>query len=73
MNRIIIALFAFAFVQIVSSQLTACQQAQADYTSDLTCLGATDVSTICMGNCRTLLDNIISTCDNVVSLKALTV
>ena len=67
MNRIIVALFAFAFLQLVSSQLDTCQQAQVDYSTDLTCAGATNASTLCMGNCRTLLDNIISNCDNVVS------
>ena len=67
MNRIIIALFAFAFVELGSSQLTACQQAQLDYASDLTCASATDPSVVCMGNCRTLIDNAISNCDNTVS------
>ena len=66
MNRIIIALFAFAFVQLVSSQ-DACQRAKFEYVTDVTCANATDASTICVGYCGTLLDNIISSCDNVVS------
>ena len=66
MNRIIIAFFALAFVQLVSSQ-TPCLDAIAALGSDLTCAGATDAATICMGTCRTLYDNIISSCDSVVS------
>ena len=72
MNRIIIAIFALAFVQLVSSQ-TACQQANLDYATDATCPGSTDPSVVCMGSCRTLIDNVISNCDNTVSLKALAV
>ena len=66
MNRIIIAIFALAFVQLVSSQ-TACQQAQLDYATNLMCAAATDTATLCMGDCRTLLDNVLSECDSACS------
>ena len=69
MHRIIIGLFAFAFVQLVSSQ-DACSQAITTYSTDVTCsiaLSTLDGDTICVGRCRTLLDTILSACDNVVS------
>ena len=73
MNRITIALFAFAFVQLVSGQ-DACQQVLTAFSTDVTCvtaLSTLDGDTICTGNCRTLLDTILSDCDNTVSLKTL--
>ena len=74
MNRIIIALFALAFMHLASSQLSACNQAQLDLTSDSDCLpaaAALNSSVVCMGSCRTLIDNVISNCDNTVSSKVL--
>ena len=35
--------------------------------ADNTCAAATDVSDICMGDCRTPYDNIINNCDATVS------
>ena len=67
MNRIIIAIFALAFVQLVSSQ--TCQQAQTALFADATC-NSTDAATVCMGTCRTLYDSVISNCDNTVSSPA---
>ena len=69
MNRIIIAIFALVFVQLVSSQTLACQQAQTALFTDATC-SSTDAATVCMGTCRTLYDNVISNCDNAVSSPA---
>ena len=74
MNRIIIALFALAFMHLASSQLSACNQAQLDLTSDSACLaavGALNSSVVCMGSCRSLIDNVTSNCDNTVSSKGL--
>ena len=71
MNRIIISFLALAFLQLVSSQ-TACLDAQTALSSDLTCVSASDAATVCMGQCRTLYDNIISSCDNAVSLLSYT-
>ena len=45
MNRIIIALFALAFVQLVSSQ-TACLDAQTALATDPSCPAITVVATI---------------------------
>ena len=66
MNRIIIAVFALVFVQLVSCQ-DACTIAQLAFVSDSTCASATDAATLCMGTCRTYIDDIISKCDNTVS------
>ena len=74
MIRIIITLFAFASVQLVSSQLDDCTQAVTAFSTDATCSTAIttpDTDTLCMGNCRTLLDDILSNCDETVSLKTL--
>ena len=75
MNRIIIALFALAFMHLASSQLSACDQAQLDLTNDPDCvvggIGAIDAPVVCMGSCRSLIDNVISNCDNTVSSKVL--
>ena len=70
MDRIVIAICALAFVQlhVVSSQ--TCQQALSDFefNSDFACASSMDPPTVCMGACRTLYDNVISSCDNIVSL-----
>ena len=74
MNQIIIALFALAFMHLASSQLSACNQTQLDLTSDSDCIagiGAVNSSIVCMGSCRSLIDNVISNCDNTVSSKVL--
>ena len=63
MNRIIIALFALVFVQLVSSQ-AACSDAQTALLNNSTCLTTIDVATLCNGTCRTIFDNIRSNCDN---------
>ena len=63
MNRIIIVLFALAFVQLVSSQ-TTCSDARTALLNNITCLTTTDVATVCNGTCRTIFDNIRSNCDN---------
>ena len=73
MNRIILALVVLAFVQLVKGQLPS--QACIDATTALVvvdrCRAAfntgTDFSTICMGSCRTLFNNIINNCDATVS------
>ena len=70
MNRIVFSLFAFAFVQLVSSQPDACDSAQTDLALNDTCFAAftgTNFSVICMGSCRTLVDNIINNCNVTVS------
>ena len=68
MDRIVTAICALAFVQlhVVTSQ--TCQQALSDLNSDFTCASSIDPPTVCMGACRTLYDNVISSCDNTVSL-----
>ena len=70
MNRIIFSLFAFAFVQLVSSQ-DACLNAQTALATNTGCVAAfataTDTSAICMGACRDLFDDIIDNCDAGVS------
>ena len=35
--------------------------------ADTACATATDAATVCMGNCRTLYDNVINNCDDAVS------
>ena len=71
MNRIVFSLFAFAFVQLVSSQ-DACTTAQTALATNAGCVAAfasaTDTSAICMGACRDLFNDIISNCDAAVSL-----
>ena len=73
MNRIILTLVVLAFVQLVKGQVPsqACLDATTAVNSDATCSAAlfngTDFNAICMGSCRTLLDNIITNCDNEVS------
>lgn len=64
MNRITVAVFSLAFLQLVSSQ-TACNDAFRALTNNPTCISKN--ATVCMGTCRTLYDNIISSCDNTVS------
>lgn len=74
MNRIIIAPFALAIVQLASSQSSACDQALLDLRADSACnatVAASDSATVCMGSCRALIDNVTSNCDNGVSSKVL--
>ena len=66
MNRIVIAIFALASVQLVSSQTTACLNALTALSSDRACSSG-DTDTVCMGTCRTLYDDIIAICDDEVS------
>lgn len=71
MNRIaVIVLFAYALVELVSSQ-TNCTDAQMQLVNDTSCQEAAitleNVDVVCMGTCRTLLDTIIASCDNEVS------
>ena len=61
MNRIVIAIFALAFVQLVSSQTVACVNALMALNSDPAC-SSVNGSTVCMETCRTLYDDIIATC-----------
>ena len=66
MNRIIVALFALAFMHLASSQQSACNQAEIDLSNDTTCLAgllAVNSSVICMGSCRTLIDDVINYCN----------
>ena len=66
MNRIIIALFALVFVQLVSSQ-AACSDALMALTNNTSCFSPTDatsVITVCNETCRTIYDDIRSSCDN---------
>ena len=37
--------------------------AQLAVANDVTCASATDASDICMGSCRTLIDDVINNCD----------
>ena len=73
MNRIILAVVFFLFVQLAKSQLPsqACIDAQTALATNTACTAAlgsgTNFSAICMGSCRTLFDNIIDNCDNAVS------
>ena len=63
--------FALAFVQLANAETAACLDAQATLFTNATCLqalsGGTDVGTICMGSCRTLVNDIINNCDAAVS------
>ena len=73
--EIVFAFFALAFVQLANAQIAGCSDAQSSLMTDATCLAAisaeTDVETICMGSCRSLIDDIINNCDAAVSwLKA---
>ena len=45
----------------------ACTDAVAALGSSSTCAAATDANTICTGDCRSLLDDIINNCDAAVS------
>ena len=67
MNRIIIEILALCFVQLVSSQIT-CEQAKLNLNGDSTCESSIDTATVCIGTCRKLYDDVISSCDNAVSL-----
>ena len=42
--------------------------AQSALSSDTTCVNATYFPTLCTGRCRTLYDDVISSCDNAVSI-----
>ena len=70
MNRINVALFALAFVQLVKCQ-TPCLDAQAALSSSVACVTAisvgTDRNTLCMGTCLDLMNAIINDCDAMVS------
>ena len=70
MNRIVFSLFIFAFVQLVNSQ-QACLNATAALTANIACNTAfavgTDASTLCMGTCRELFNDIIDNCNDSVS------
>ena len=74
MNRIILPLVAVAFVQLVNGQLPtqACTDATTALATNAGCAAAfataTDASTLCMGTCRDLFNDIISNCDASVSL-----
>ena len=69
-SRIVFALVALSFVQLVNSQM-ACSDAQTALNRATTCLAAfsagTDSDVICIGSCRTIFDNIINSCDSTVS------
>ena len=67
MNWIIITALALVFVQLVSSQ-DACTDAQLALATDSMCVNSIDAATVCKGTCWTLYDNIITSCDNAVSL-----
>ena len=70
MNQFVFAILAFGFVQLANTQ-TACLDAHTTLLTDATCVAAfsagTDASTICVGSCRNLFDNIICNCDAAVS------
>ena len=70
MIRIIFAILALVFVQLVNGQ-DACSTAQTNLVTNVECTAAfstgTDVDAICMGTCRDLFDAIIAECDATVS------
>ena len=71
MNRIIVALFALTFVQLVKSQ-TACLNATAAFRANNACVAANfaDVNStniLCMGTCRYLIENVTDSCGSSVS------
>ena len=71
MNRMILAFVVLVFVQLVNGQVPtqACADAYAALGRDTTCTTAiassTDGTAVCMGFCRTLIDNIINNCGAV--------
>ena len=69
MNQIVSVLYALAFVQLVISQ-DACSDAQSALTANATCNTAFDsrnISVMCVGPCRALIDNVTNSCDGSVS------
>ena len=68
MNRIVIALFVLALVQLVNSEVnsqTPCFNAVQTFYNDTICSFAVAYDTACIGTCRNLFDNIIAECQGV--------
>ena len=69
MIRIIFAILALVFVQLVNGQ-DACTTAQTNLASNTACttaIGTGDLDNICMETCRNLLNALVSSCDPSVS------
>ena len=67
---------AATFSNVIDTLCSECGMAQQALLANTACTTAlstgTDISTICMGTCRNLLNDIISNCNASVSLLAAT-
>ena len=66
MSRIVFAFFALAFVQVVRSQSSECQDAISGLYGNDECLGLFEAAnpSVCSGMCEVLLDTFQTACED---------